>query len=338
MSNESTAALILAAGKGTRMKSDRAKVLHELFFAPMIHHVLAAVQPLGLDRTLVVVGHQRERVREALAGYAVSFVVQEEQRGTGHAVLCARPALEAGNATVLILCGDIPLIRSATLRAMLASHAQSGAPLTVMTTLLEDPTHYGRIVRHPDGRLAGIVEERDASPEERKIQEINAGIYCARADFLFSALSGVTTDNSQGELYLTDIVAIANRQGRTVTAFRTDDSLAVLGVNSRAELALAHAELRERRNRELMAEGVGLIDPATIAVQQGITVGRDTVIHPNVCITGRSRIGEGCTIEPFVLLHDCDLGDGAAVGPFSLLTRQTVAAGTRIPPYSSSAE
>jgi bifunctional UDP-N-acetylglucosamine pyrophosphorylase/glucosamine-1-phosphate N-acetyltransferase len=304
----------------------------------MILHVLEAVAPLYLDRTMVVVGHQQERVREALRDYKVFFAVQEEQLGTGHAVLCARGGLAESNGTVLILCGDIPLIRPATLRAMLDAHAESGGVLTVMTTRLDDPSHYGRIVRHPDGRLARIVEERDASPKEKEIREINGGVYCARADFLFDALARVTTNNSQNEVYLTDIVAIANRDGHGVMAFHTDDSLAILGVNSRAELALAHAELQKRRNQELMREGVSLVDPATIAVQKGVMIGNDTVIHPGVRITGRTRIGTGCTIEPFTLLHDCEIGDRAIIGPFSMLTNRRVNADERIPPYSAQKE
>ena len=201
--------IILAAGKGTRMKSEKAKVLHELFFAPMIHHVLNALTGLDRAKDVVIVGHQRDKVMASLENFDVEFSVQEEQLGTGHAVLAAENHLAGSGDAIMILCGDTPLIQTETLQAMYAHHQKSNTPLTVMTTHLTNPTNYGRIISDESGNVLSIVEEKDATDEEREITEINAGIYCADESFLFSALKEVGTNNSQGEVYLTDIVAIA---------------------------------------------------------------------------------------------------------------------------------
>lgn len=331
---ESISCVVLAAGKGTRMKSTRAKVLHEVFFAPMIHHVLEAVNSLRLDHIIVVVGYQQDRVEEALESYPVSFVVQEEQLGTGHAVLCARDQLAAVGGTVLILCGDTPLIRAETLACMLAEHRAKGAPLTVMTTRLAEPTNYGRIVRDEQGAVLKIVEEKDATPQQRQIDEINAGIYCAETGFLFEALQQVGSDNSQGEVYLTDIVELANRAGHRVNRFAGVDAEEVLGVNSRVELAAAYKSLQQRRNEELMLSGVTLISPETVAVQKGVTIEPDTTIGPNVIITGRTRIGKGCRIAANVVIRESLLGDQVMVGAFSYLDNGRIDAGQTLPPYS----
>ncbi len=247
MGEKEVNALILAAGKGTRMKSDKAKVLHEVLTAPMVHHVIDAVIPLHPARIVLVVGHQHEAVREALAGYNVTFALQQEQLGTGHAVLAARHLLPALDAQVLILCGDTPLIRTETLRAMLQDHAASGASLTIMTTELDNPTGYGRVLKGVDGGVHGIVEEKDASEAQRRIREINAGIYLVEVAFLFAALDQVGTNNAQGEMYLTDIVGLAVNAGVVVRTFRCADSEETLGVNSPTELALANARMQERR-------------------------------------------------------------------------------------------
>lgn len=316
-------AVILAAGKGTRMKSAMAKVLHEVFFRPMLHHVLDAVQGAGIARTTVVVGHQRERVAQSLHSYTFTPVRQEEQLGTGHAVLCAEEAC-AGADTVLILCGDTPLIRPATLTAMLDQHRAMDAPLTLMTTVVADPFGYGRILTGDNGQVTAIVEEKDATPQQREIREVNAGIYLANRDFLFTALRRVGTDNSQGEVYLTDIVAIANQQGLTMNRFLHPEPVDVLGVNSRVELAQAHAVLQRRRNTELMLAGVTMYGPDSIYIAQGIDVGQDTVIHPGVQITGRSTIGVGCLIETGVSLHDCTVANNATLGAWSALANWQV--------------
>jgi len=243
-------ALILAAGLGTRMKSSKAKVLHEVQAKPMILHVMDTVNELHLDHLYVIVGHQREKVAELITGYQADCIVQEEQLGTGHAVLCAEKELQHKGSTVLILSGDVPLIRAETLKAMLNSHLRSRPALTLMATTLADPTNYGRIVRNSHGGLLGIIEEKDATEDQKKIKEINAGIYCAEADFLFKALKKITTDNRQGEMYLTDIVKIAIDEGFRVDIFSGVSSDEVLGVNSKEELAAANSWLRNQKGRQ----------------------------------------------------------------------------------------
>jgi bifunctional UDP-N-acetylglucosamine pyrophosphorylase/glucosamine-1-phosphate N-acetyltransferase len=316
-------ALILAAGKGTRMKSNKAKVLHEVFFRPMLHHVMDSVRDAAVPRTVVIVGHQRDWVTDSLGGYDCTAVVQEEQLGTGHAVLCAEEAC-GGADTVLILCGDTPLIRSRTLEKMISRHQKSRPALTVMTTRLDDPSGYGRIITDHRGRVTAIVEEKDADEEQTRIREINAGIYLADRGFLFQALRQVGSDNSQGEVYLTDIVAVAAGEGRRVETFSHDDAIDVLGVNSRVDLAGAHRELQRRRNEDLMLSGVTMYGPESIYIEPGIPVGMDTVIHPGVHISGRSQVGIGCIVEPGVFLHDCTIGNNAIIGASSSLSDWTV--------------
>ncbi|ADH85623.1 Glucosamine-1-phosphate N-acetyltransferase [Desulfurivibrio alkaliphilus AHT 2] len=308
--------LVLAAGKGTRMRSARAKVLHEVFFAPMIAHVLEAVAALEPASTTVVVGHQRREVMAALAGRDLEFVIQQQQHGTAHAVLAAAPELQKRSGTLLILCGDTPLITPQTLREMLAAHRRRGDKLSVMTTMVANPFGYGRIICDRAGRLQRIVEEKDATAEERQIREINAGIYGVEIDFLFPALARVGSDNRQGEMYLTDIVEIAGRDGLAAHRYCCADATETLGVNSRVELAQAHAELQMRRNQELMLAGVTMYRPETIQVAPGVEIGQDTIIHPQVTISGKSRIGAGCTINSFNLLHDSELPAGTEVPPF----------------------
>lgn len=316
-------AIILAAGKGTRMKSSMAKVLHQVFFKPMLHLVLDAVQAAGIEKTAVVVGHQHTRVIQCLNGYTFTPVRQTEQLGTGHAVLCAEEAC-ADSETILILCGDTPLIRPGTLSAMISHHRDMNSVLTLMTTLVPDPFGYGRILTNDNEQVAGIVEEKDATPDQRQIREINAGIYLVDRRFLFTALRQVGTDNSQGEMYLTDIVAIANRQGYTVNRFIHSEPLDVLGINSRVELAQAHAELQRRRNTELMLSGVTMYGPETIYIAQGIPVGQDTVIHPGVQIAGKSSVGIGCVIETGAFLTNCTVANNAIIGAWSTLVNWPV--------------
>jgi len=243
-------ALVLAAGLGTRMKSSRAKVLHEVMSKPMILHVMDTIKTLNLDQTYVIVGHQREKVAELVGRYQAKCIVQKEQLGTGHAVLCAENQLRDMGGTVLILSGDVPLIRAETLQAMLSDHAQNKPALTLMTTTLDNPANYGRIVRNNQEELLGIIEEKDATDEQKKIREINAGIYCAEIPFLFDALKKVTTDNKQGEIYLTDIVKIAIEEGLQVDIFSGASSEEVLGVNSRDELAKANKYLEQRQVKQ----------------------------------------------------------------------------------------
>jgi len=326
-------ALILAAGKGTRMKSDKAKVLHELFFKPMLHHVLDTVQQARIDDLAVIVGHQKEKVLDSLSGYHFSPIIQEEQLGTGHAVLCAEPACSAAD-LVMILCGDTPLIRPDTLQTMIREHLASAAMLTLMTTRLDDPFGYGRIITDSDGHILKIVEQKDASENQQKIREINAGIYLVAADFLFPALKQIGTDNSQGEVYLTDIVSIAVRRGHRVCKFRHTPAIDVLGVNSRVELAQAHAELQIRHNREIMLGGVTMYSPETILIDPDSSIGGDSILHAGVRITGKSTVGSNVSLETCAVVDTCTVGDNVVIGAHSVMRNCTIARNEQVPPLT----
>jgi len=330
--NIQTTALILAAGLGTRMKSSKAKVLHEVLFKPMIIHVLDTVKTLNPDHTYVVLGHQRKKVAELISPYQVDSIIQKEQLGTGHAVLCAEKELSSTGGTVLIISGDVPLIKAGSLQAMLTSHAASRPVLTIMTTTLDDPTNYGRILRGKNEKLLGIVEEKDATEAQRKIHEINAGIYCAEISFLFNALKKVGRDNKQGEIYLTDIVKIAIDMELRVDIFSRAGGDELLGINSRSELAAATKYLQHHKNSQLMADSVSLIDPETIFIQQEVRIDTDTIIYANVQISGNTIIGKNCTIGPDVVLHDCRIGDNVSIEPFSNLSSCAIQDNERVTP------
>jgi bifunctional UDP-N-acetylglucosamine pyrophosphorylase/glucosamine-1-phosphate N-acetyltransferase len=333
MSFSDTAAVILAAGKGTRMKSGKAKVLHELFFKPMLHHVLDSVAGSGIEQVAVIVGHQRQRVLDSLAAYSFTSVTQEEQLGTGHAVLCAESACSSVG-QVMILCGDTPLIRPETLEAMVTAHEQSGSVLTLMTTMLDDPFGYGRVISDADNHILEIVEQKDASAEQQEIKEINAGIYLVDAGFLFTSLKQVGTDNSQGEVYLTDVVAIAAEQGYKVNKFLHSPAIDVLGVNSRVELSQAHTELQLRHNRTVMLSGVSMYSPETILVSPDSSLGRDCTVQAGVQISGASTVGSNVELAAGVVLQGSTVGDNAVIDAHSVLRNSTVAPGEYIPPLT----
>jgi bifunctional UDP-N-acetylglucosamine pyrophosphorylase/glucosamine-1-phosphate N-acetyltransferase len=337
MNTPNISAVILAAGKGTRMKSDKAKVLHELFFKPMLHHVLDTVSATDVAHLAVIVGHQRERVLASLEEAEVSYnftpVVQEEQLGTGHAVLCAESACTSSD-LVMILCGDTPLIRPETLQSMIDQHQESKAQLTLMTTNLDDPFGYGRIISTPEGNVLEIVEQKDANAEQRAIQEINAGIYLIDRDFLFSSLQQVGTDNSQGEVYLTDIVSIATEQGHRVEKFIHNPAIDVLGVNSRIELAQAHNELQMRHNQKVMLSGVSMYSPESILIAPDCQIGQDTLLHAGVQITGASIIGKETKIAAGAVIHNCQIAAGAVIGAHAVLRNCTIGAGEQVAPLT----
>jgi len=332
--NSSLSVVVLSAGKGTRMKSNKAKVLHELFYAPMIHHVLKVVEPLKPLQTIVIVGHQRRAVEESLNGFDVEFAVQEQQLGTGHAALCTEEQVGTDCDTVMILCGDTPLIHSESLAKMAEHHQKCDTTLTVMTTIIDDPTNYGRIVCDDSGKVRAIVEEKDATQAQRAIKEINTGIYCVEKEFLFDALKRIGTDNSQGEVYLTDIVSLAVTDGHRVETFINSCPQDVLGVNSRVEMAQAHTELQRRRNKYLMLQGVSMINPDTINIDNLASVGPDTIINPGVHISGKTVIGSNCLLENGVILKDCTIGDQVQIGAYSYLDGTTIGDKTILKPYT----
>lgn len=334
MTSHPLSVIILAAGKGTRMKSDKAKVLHETFYAPMVQHVINATLPLHPLQTVIIIGHQKNDVKKALHSFPVTFVVQEEQLGTGHAVLVAEKAINKEAGTVMILCGDTPLIQTETLQEMYSCHQTRQATLTLMTTLLDNPTNYGRIVSDKDNKIQGIVEQKDATTEQRQIKEINAGIYCVDKTFLFEALKKVDTDNSQGEMYLTDIVKLAVEENFAVEKYRAQSPVDVLGVNSRVELAGAQKELQMRRNRILMLQGVTINNPETVSVSPESSIERDTILDPLVSISDRTTIGHSCRIGQGTVLQNCKIANNVIIGPYTCLSGSTVVAGTTLPPFS----
>jgi len=332
--NHPLSVVILAAGKGTRMKSSRAKVLHEVFYRPMLHHVLDSVAPLNPATTIVVVGHQKEAVEAILDDYDVICCEQKEQNGTGHAVQCTEPLLGGRKTDVMILYGDVPLVQPHHLEEMLESHRLTGAGLTIMTTSLDDPTNYGRIIRADNGAVQAVIEEKDADPEQRLIREINTGIYIGEATFLFDALSRVTTDNAQQEMYLTDIVAIGVNDGLTVNKFEHPHPEQVLGVNSKIELAQAHREIKNRRNVELMGQGATMLDPQTTTIGSSVSVGLNCCFGGQVTIIGPGSIGDNCSVEPGVYLSNCTIENDVRIGANSVLSDQHVGAGTAVDPLT----
>ncbi len=332
--NEHFSVIILAAGKGTRMKSAKAKVLHEVFFKPMIHHVLNAVAPLDPNRSVVIIGHQGESVRRALSSHDVVTVEQKEQLGTGHAVQMTKLAIPEDDGLVMILCGDSPLINSTSLQAMFERHTAELSDITVMTTILKNSTGYGRIISDYNNILS-IVEEKEASDEQRKIKEINVGIYLVRRNLLFEALENITPDNTQGEFYLTDIVEYSVSRGLAVRKYINQYPEEVLGVNSRVDLEAAHRVLQQKRNVEVMEKGITMYNSGTITVSPFSDVGNDTLLMQNVHILGESVVGESCVIESGAIIKDSTIGNNVRIGANSVIQNCRVESDTAIPPLSA---
>lgn len=318
MSAQQLACVILAAGKGTRMKSEQAKVLHALAGLPMVLYPTRLARALGSSPTVLVTGHQAAAVEQGLAAEKIDFARQEEQLGTGHALLCAQPALESFSGDLLLLCGDVPLLRRETVADLLAYHRAEQAAVTVLTAEMANPQGYGRIVRAGEDVLR-IVEEKDASTREKAIREINTGIYVFSAPFVFEALRGLGRDNAQNEYYLTDVLAAARQAGRRVRALGVADPSEVMGVNDRVQLAEAGRLMRLRINETLMRSGVTFIDPATSYVDADVEIQADTVLHPNVHLRGVTRIGRDCIVEPGAVITDSVLGERAHIKAGSVL-------------------
>ncbi|MDD6133353.1 MAG: bifunctional UDP-N-acetylglucosamine diphosphorylase/glucosamine-1-phosphate N-acetyltransferase GlmU [Selenomonadaceae bacterium] len=338
--------VILAAGKGTRMKSKLPKVLHKAAGKSMVQHVIDAAKAAGAKRNIVVTGFGGDMVREAIGDQA-EFAQQKEQLGTGHAVMQTADLLKDETGTVMVLCGDTPLLTGDLLKKLFDSHVEAKAKATVLTAIMPDATGYGRIIRTADGSVQKIVEHKDATEEERQVKEVNSGIYCFEAKALFESLKKVTNDNAQGEYYLPDVLEILQKQGEKIWAVAADDYESTLGINSRQQLAGAEKILRRRKNEELMAEGVTLMDPDTTYVDADVKVGRDTVIYPMTWLEGNTVIGEECEIGPsirfqnvkagnhvtgqFTYAHDCELEDGVILGQFTHIRPDThLAEGVKI--------
>lgn len=305
-------AVILAAGKGTRMKSKLPKVLHKVGGHPMLEHVMDAAEAAGCRDNVVVIGHGAELVRE-LVGDRARIALQAEQLGTGHAVLQAADTLKDFTGTVMILCGDTPLLEAEELEKFYAEHVKSGAAATVMSALMDDPFGYGRILRDANGDVAGIVEQKDASEEQKQIKEINTGNYCVEAPLLFEVLRTLGNNNAQGEYYLTDVLAKLRAMGKKVGGVITADSEMIMGVNSRRQLAEAESVMRRRIAERHMDDGVTIMDPASTFIEKSVKIAPDTVIYPNTWLQGETVIGEDCEIGPNVRLENVKVADGCRV-------------------------
>ena len=331
-----TSVILLAAGQGTRMKSALPKVLHPVHGRPMVDYVLDAVAVLAPERLVAVVGHQAARVVDHLAAVVPAVVVVEQvpQLGTGDAVARGLTALPAATGRVVVVSGDCPLVRGAELVRLVAHHQAHAAAVSLFTAEVAEGGGLGRIVRDGGSRFLRIVEAKDASPAELALGEINTGLYCFDLAFLRAALPNLSRDNAQGELYLTDVVAMAVAKGLGVEALAYPRAAEVMGVNSRADLAAASAYARARVNDALLAAGVSLIDPATTYVEAGVVVGPDTVLHPGVCLHGATRIGSGCEIGPYSVYRDADLADGVVDRGHSHLEGCEVAAGAQLGPFA----
>jgi bifunctional UDP-N-acetylglucosamine pyrophosphorylase/glucosamine-1-phosphate N-acetyltransferase len=327
--------VILAAGKGTRMKSRVPKVLHDLAGRPLIEHVLATVDGLKAASTTLVVGHGANDVRAALAGRPdLQFVVQSPQLGTGHALLQTEPVLKDQSGIVLLLYADVPLLEAGTLARLIEAHRAARASATVLTAELDEPYGYGRIVRDTEGRIVRIVEERDASGDERRIREINSGIYCFALAPLFDGLRELAVDNSQGEYYLTDLVAAYSRRGLPVVTLKIDSADELRGVNSRVDLAELARVVRARKNRTVMLSGVTLEDPATTYIDDAVAIGPDTIVAPGVTLQGRTTVGASCRISSGSRLTNAVIGDRVIVLDGSIITDSAVSSDARVGPYA----
>jgi len=326
--------VVLAAGQGTRMKSSLPKVLHTVAGLPIIVHVLRAIEPLKTSSIAVVVGHKADLVEDALADRApIQFVHQEPQLGTGHGLLQAESLLAGATGTLLLLAGDVPLVRPSTLRDLLETHRAAAAGLTVLTANVARPYGYGRILRR-NGQLIGIVEERDATDKQRKIREINSGIYAFELAPLFDSLKQLAAENEQGEYYLPDIVSIYQRLNLPIETITLEDADEIKGINSQGELAEVNAIVRQGKNEELMAAGVTIDNPASTFVDADVTVGPDTVLHPGVILEGQTRIGAACEIHSGSRIVDSTLEDGVTIQNHCVITGSRIAKGARIGPFA----
>lgn len=329
MADKTIASIILAAGRGTRMKSEKPKILHEIAGRPMISYVLDLAKGAGAAKPIVVLGYKHEEVKREIK--ESNFVIQKNLLGSGDAVNQAKPKLEDFDGDILILCGDIPLIKPETIKELLNVHRNAKSACTILTILLKDPTGYGRIVRNDEGKVVGITEENEASVFEKAIEEINVGAYCYKSKDLFEALSLVKNKNKKGEYFLTDTVSILSKSGKKVETYTTKDTDEIIGINSRIELAKAEAIMQKRILNYLMQEGVTIIDPNTTYVASDSKIGVDTIIYPNTVIESGVRIGEQCKIGPFARIRSkTSIGNKSEIGNFVELNRSEIGEDTKV--------
>ncbi len=327
-------AVVLAAGKGTRFRSEKPKVLHEVCGRPMISYLLDRLPEVGIGRTWVVVGDGSEQVRKALSSYSVEFAQQDRQLGTGHAVMSARSGFLGLTGSLIVLYGDTPLIPTETLEELFRVREQTGAAEVLLTVELENPTGYGRIVRDSGGRITDIVEEKEATSEQKAIREINAGFACIDVEVLAESLDSLRNDNKAGEYYLTDLVKILNAQGKRVETLCYPVSDDVFGINDRTELAAAENRLRKRINTRLMRSGVTLLDPEKTFIDDTVAIGPDTVVHPGAIILGQTQIGPSCVIGAYTQIQDSVLGEGVTIDHGSVVRGSVLEHGRVIDPHT----
>ncbi|HBG47200.1 MAG TPA: bifunctional UDP-N-acetylglucosamine diphosphorylase/glucosamine-1-phosphate N-acetyltransferase GlmU [Deltaproteobacteria bacterium] len=330
------AAVVLAAGKGTRMKSDMPKVLHRVAGHPMLFYPVRLLKKMKVGRVLVVIGHGADDVKKTFQAEGLVFVEQSEQLGTGHAVMCALKELKGFDGDVLILSGDVPLIREETLAALIGLHraGRKKAALSLVTTVMDDPNGYGRIIRDDSGRITRIVEDKDCSPLQKRITEVNSGIYLAGAGFLHENIRRIGKENAQGEYYLPDLVHLAASEGGRVESLKADEPQEVMGINNRVELARSDKHLRLRVAEALMLSGVTIVDPEATYIEYGAAVGIDTVIYPGARISGNSVIGANCLIEEGSRIESSRIGDRSTVKSYSVIEDSKVGQEVSIGPFA----
>jgi len=328
-------AVILAAGLGTRMKSQRAKVLHEAGGKTLIEHTVDAALSIAVpERVFAVVGHQADQVQSVVASRGIRFIRQTDQKGTGHAVMIGRDSLAPMGGLLVIYYGDCPLIPPPVLQTLVGRQKQSSAAATLVSAEFEDPTGYGRVIRDQSGHVAAVVEQKAGTPEQLAIREINVGIYCFRADLFWKHVDEIQPNNPAREYYLTDMIEILKSAGHTIDAYRAGNPAELLGINNRIELAAADRAFRERKVRDLMLAGVTIEKPETVTVDAAVSIGMDTVIEPFAQILGNTKVGECCRIGACSIVRNAELADGVQVAPFTMIDASRVAAGAHVGPYS----
>ncbi len=331
---EDISAIVLAAGKGTRMKTNKSKVVHKIYGKELVKRVVETAYKAGIKDVITVVGHKREEVEKVL-GDSVKYAYQEELLGTGHTAMQAIPYLKGKKGKVVILYGDVPLIRPETIKKLIAKSVMDREYATILTAIYDNPTGYGRVVRDIGGNVKAIVEEKDATEEEKYITEINAGVYCFDIEELILALEKLTPNNAQGEYYLTDVIKIMNDKGLKTGAIIIEDNTEILGVNDRAQLEMLTRILKIRINQEHMANGVTIEDMENTYIYDDVKIGIDTVIHPNTTIKSGVVIGENCEIGPNSYIREgCEIADNVKIGSFVELKKAKIGEGTKVPHLS----
>jgi bifunctional UDP-N-acetylglucosamine pyrophosphorylase/glucosamine-1-phosphate N-acetyltransferase len=327
------ASIILAAGKGKRMKSEIPKVLHPVCGFPMLKYPVDLATGIGSEKIIVVIGHKSEEIKERFKDMEVTFVIQKEQIGTGDAVLSTYDELKEFDGIILILPGDAPLLKSNTILSMIEHHERCNADITILSSSFDNPEGYGRIIRE-NNRVSEIIEDKDLGEEYKNIKEVNSGVYCINSNILFNYLRMINNDNSQGEYYLTDIVRLAVKNGDFVSTFKTDNSYEILGINNRIDLAIVNEIMRDEINNSLMINGVTIIDPKNTYIERMVKIERDSIVYPNSYIRGNTIIGERCIIESGSWIYNSIIGNDAVIKAFSVITDSVIGNNVSIGPFS----